>query len=142
MRTQIMSNIHPDPQSAAQLAPATAAPDTTQPAPISDEEFQAPRATARPYTAVILHPGPNRHTNIADAIIYQHGRRLAGLHRDGILPIVCPTTDSSDFSGLGIFTADAADVARIMNADPAVTAGVLTYELHAVRGFPRSTLPP
>jgi hypothetical protein len=135
-----MSEAHPDRQPAAQLAPA--APDTTQPAPISDEEFQALRATTRPYTAVILHPGPNWHTDAADAIIYQHGRRMAGLHRDGILPIVCPTTDSSDFSGLGVFTAGVADVVPIMNADPAVTAGVLTYELHPVRGFPGSTLPP
>ena len=108
---------------------------------ISDEQFQAIRATARPYTAVILHPGPNRHTGAADAIIYQHGMRNVSLHLAGILPIVCPTTDRSDFSGVGIFNATTEEVTTIMDADPAVRAGVLTYELHPVRSFPGSTLP-
>ena len=108
---------------------------------ISDEQFRQLRATARPYTAVILHPGPNRHAEGADAIIYQHGMRNVRLHLDGTLPIVCPTADTSDFCGLGVFDGTLDEVTAIMAADPAVQAGVLTYELHPVRSFPGSTLP-
>lgn len=108
---------------------------------LSDEQFRQLRATARPYTAVILHPGPNRHTAGADAIVYQHGMRNARLHLDGTLPIVCPTADASDFSGLGVFDGTPDQVTSIMDADPAVQAGVLTYELHPVLGLLGGTLP-
>jgi hypothetical protein len=108
---------------------------------ISDEQFRQLRATARPYTAVILHPGPNRHAAGADAIIYEHGMRNVGLYLDGTLPVVCPSADVSDFSGLSVFDGTPDEVTAIMDADPAVQAGVLTYELHPVRSFPGSTLP-
>lgn len=91
MRAPIVSDRPADPQPAAQLAPA-AAPDTLQPASISDEEFQALRAT-----------------------------------------------DSGDVSPLGIFTAGPGDVTRIADADPAVTVGVMSYELHPARSAPCST---
>src|SRR5215472_16427974 len=102
---------------------------------ISDEQFRQLLATVKPYTAVILHPGPNRNAEVADAIIYQHGMRNARMHLDGTLPIVCPTADASDFNG------PPEEVTAIMDADPAVQAGVLTYELHPVRSFPGSSLP-
>jgi hypothetical protein len=114
---------------------------TSTPAPISDEDFQALRATARPYTAVILKPGPNRTMDGADAIIYRHGMRNVSLHRDGRLPVVCPSTDDTEFRGLGIFTGTVEEVTLIMDGDPAIQAGVLTYEVHPVRSFPGSTLP-
>jgi hypothetical protein len=109
-------------------------------AQIRDEQFRQLRATVKPYTAVILHPGPNRHAEGADAIIYQHGMRNAQMHLDGTLPIVCPTADTSDFSGLGIFNGSPDEITAIMDADPAVRAGVLTYELHPVSSFPGSRL--
>ena len=108
---------------------------------ISDEQFRQLVATVKAYTAVILHPGPNRNAEVADAIIYQHGMRNARMHLDGTLPIVCPTADASDSSGLGIFNGTPEEVTAIMDADPAVQAGVLTYELHPVRSFPGSSLP-
>lgn len=110
-------------------------------AQLSEDEFQALRATARSYTAVILHPGPNRGADDAMGIIYRHGMRNTRLYLDGTMPIVCPTADHSDFSGVGIFDATPETAAAIMDADPAVQAGILTYELHPVRGWPGSTLP-
>jgi uncharacterized protein YciI len=131
-----------DPQPAAEAKAGAAAIVPAEPrTEISDEQFQALRATARAYTVVIFHPGERRHSHDAAAIIYQHGMRNACLHLDSTLPVVCPTTDSSDFSGLGVFDADPDDVAAIMDADPAIQAGVLTYEVHPVRSFPGSTLP-
>ncbi len=111
------------------------------PAPLSDEEFTALRARAKPYTAVLLAVGPNRHMDGADAIIYSHGMRNMSLHLDGRLPVVCPSTDSTEFRGLGIFNATVEEVTDIMNGDPAIQAGVLRYEVHPVRSFPGSVLP-
>jgi hypothetical protein len=77
----------------------------------------------------------------ADAIIYSHGMRNTALHLDGRLPVVCPCTDSTEFSGLGIFNATVEETKDIMDGDPAVQAGILRYEVHPVRSFPGSTLP-
>lgn len=147
--------LHPMPGAIVRLQPPESQPEPTVEADtgraaisnaeprtqISNEQFQELRATARAYTAIALHPGHQRHSDDAATIIYRHGMRNACLHLDGTLPIVCPTTDSSDFSGLGIFDAGPDEVAAIMDADPAIRAGVLTYELHPVRSFPGSTLP-
>lgn len=108
---------------------------------LTDEEFGSLRAKARSYTAVILHPGPNRDDDAAMEIIYRHGMRNTRLWLDGTMPIVCPTADRSDFSGVGIFDAEPETVSAIMDADPAVQAGILRYEVHPVRGWPGSTLP-
>ena len=58
-----------------------------------------------------------------------------------MLSIVCPVVDDSQWSGIGIFNADAHEVARIMDGDPGVQAGVFTYEVHPVRSFPGDALP-
>ena len=46
---------------------------------------------------------PGRRAAGADAIIYRHGKRNGQLRFDGILPIVCPAADDSQFSGLAVF---------------------------------------
>ena len=73
---------------------------------------------------MILHPGPNRRAADADAdsIIYRHGKRNVQLHSGGILPIVCPTADDSQFSGLAVFAGSLEEANAIMDADPAVEA--------------------
>lgn len=53
-----------------------------------------------------------------------------------VLVVVCPVADDSDLAGIGIFDASPEETARIMAVDPAVQAGVLTCEVHPVRGFP------
>lgn len=108
---------------------------------ISDEQFAALRASAKPYTVVILRPGPNRTMPRADAIIYRHGMRNAALHLDGRMPIVCPSVDGTAFSGLAILDATVEEATIILDGDPAIQARVLAYELHPVRSFPGSTLP-
>jgi hypothetical protein len=65
-----------------------------------------------------------------------------GLRADGIMPIVCPVGDDTDLAGVGIFLDGPETVASIMDGDPAVQAGVLSYTVHPCRGFPGSMLPP
>ena len=74
---------------------------------------------------MILHPGPNRRAADADAdsIIYRHGKPgERELHFGGILPIVWPTADDSQFSGLAVFAGSLEEANAIMDADPAVDA--------------------
>jgi hypothetical protein len=114
---------------------------------VSDEEFEKARTTVRPYTAVVLRPGPAFEAPGADrtsgvtAIIRSHGKRNYALHVAGLLPIVCPIGDGGDVVGLCVFDAPAEDVERIMAADPGVQQGVLRYDVHPTWSFPGSILP-
>jgi hypothetical protein len=107
----------------------------------SDDQMRALLPTTRPYTAVILKAGPNRHMDGVEGIVWEHGRRNFGLRADGQLSIVCPVNDGSDVTGIGIFDLGVAETAAIMDGDPGVRAGVFTYELHACRSFPGDALP-
>jgi hypothetical protein len=95
----------------------------------------------RNYCIVILKAGPNRNKPGVEKIIWEHGRRNFALRAQGLLSIVCPVTDGSEVSGVGIFSADLDKVKSIMDQDPAVKEGVFVYEIHACRSFPGDSLP-
>lgn len=109
---------------------------------ITDDDMRQMLAATRNYSLVILKIGPHRHDEGANSIIWEHGRRNFALRAEGVLSIVCPISDGSDMAGVGIFDASVEDVRAIMDEDPAVKAGILTYEVHPCRGFPGSSLPP
>jgi hypothetical protein len=108
---------------------------------ITDEVMHERLQTAHPYTAVLLRATGKLVRPDADPIIWEHGRRNFALREHGVLAIVLPATDDSDWAGLGIFTAPPDEVRAIMDHDPAVAAGIFTYEAHPVCGFPGSCLP-
>jgi hypothetical protein len=108
---------------------------------ITDEFMRGMLAQTKAYSVVLLKTGPGYGQPGADAAIWEHGRRNFALRAEGVLAIVCPVADDSDLAGVGIFDAGAEETARIMSDDPAVQAGVLTYEVHPVRSFPGDRLP-
>jgi hypothetical protein len=108
---------------------------------ITDDFMRQMRAKTRNYTIMILKAGPNKHMEGVEKIIWEHGRRNFALRADGLLLIVCPVSDGSDVSGIGIFNAPAEEVKKIMDEDPGVQAGVFVYEIHACRSFPGDCLP-
>lgn len=108
---------------------------------ITDEVMHEQLQSARPYSAVLLRATGKLIRPDADPIIWEHGRRNFALREHGVLAIVLPATDDSDWAGLGIFTAPPDEVRAIMDHDPGVAAGIFTYEVHPVRGFPGSCLP-
>jgi hypothetical protein len=108
---------------------------------ITDDFMREMLTKTKAYTFVLLKATPGRQAPGADAIIWEHGRRNFSLRADGVLPIVCPITDDSGWSGVGIFDASVEEVTAIMDEDPGVVAGIFTYEVHPVRGFPGSHLP-
>ncbi len=110
-------------------------------ATITDEFMRQMLSTTRDYCIVILKAGPNKNEEGVEKIIWEHGRRNFALRADGVLSIVCPVSDGSDVSGVGIFNASVEDVKKIMDEDPGVKAGVFIYEIHATRSFPGDSLP-
>jgi hypothetical protein len=108
---------------------------------ITDELMRQRISATRNYCIVILKAGPKKNEEGAEKIIWEHGRRNFALRADGVLSIVCPISDGSNVSGIGIFNAPVEEVKKIMDEDPAVQAGVLIYETHACRGFPGDSLP-
>jgi hypothetical protein len=110
------------------------------PTVITDEFMREMRAKTKTYTLVLLKTAPGYHQPGADAIIWEHGRRQFSLRADGVLSIVCPVADDSGLAGVNIFDTSAGEAARLMDADPAVQAGVLSYEVHPIRSFPGDCL--
>jgi hypothetical protein len=108
---------------------------------IGDDYMRQMIASTKPYCVVILHATPKRQKPAVEEIIWEHGRRNFSLRADGVLPIVCPVTDDSDVSGIGIFNATVDEVRTIMDEDPGVQAGLFTYEVHPSRSFPGDCLP-
>jgi hypothetical protein len=108
---------------------------------ITDEFMREMRAKARGYSLVLLRRAARYNEPDAGAVIWEHGRRNHCLRADGVLAIVCPVADDSEWAGIGIFDATLEETARIMDGDPAVQAGVLSYEVLPVRGFPGDNLP-
>lgn len=128
--------------------PNTNYTDDSQLPEITDEVFIAALGQAKPFTVLILRagpryspPGPDRDPEVA-AKILEHGKRNFRLRAAGLFPIICPIADGSGLTGVGVFDASPEEVDRIYAADPAVIAGVLTYEIHPTRTFPDSCLQP
>src|SRR3954451_22493166 len=96
---------------------------------------------ANPYTALVLRATPAFVRPDVDATVWEHGRRNMQLVEAGLLPVVLPVNDDSDVAGFGVFAAALDDTRTILEEDPAVRAGIFTYELHPVRGFPGAALP-
>ena len=109
---------------------------------VTDEYMRSMLMVSAPYSVVILERGPAYGSPGSDAIVWEHGRRNLELRAAGLLAVVCPVPDDSDVCGVGIFTAPPDQVARLMDEDPGVAAGVFTYHVHPCRSFPGDGLPP
>lgn len=108
---------------------------------VSDQEVGALLASSRPYTVVVLREGPNRGAAGADALVLQHGIRNMRLRKAGWLRVVCRVRDDSPVAGIGVFDLDLDRTRAVMDADPAVRAGLFIADLHPVHGFPGDSLP-
>jgi hypothetical protein len=110
-------------------------------ATVTDEQMRDRLKVSRPYTIVILKYGPEKGSESAQQILWEHGRRNFQLREEGILAIVCPIRDGTEISGIGIFAANETVTTDIMREDPAVKAGILLFETHETRSFPGDSLP-
>jgi hypothetical protein len=109
---------------------------------VTGGQFKEAVTTMRPYTALVLKatptfqpPGPSRSPAVS-AIIVEHAKRNYALYLAKLLRVVCPIADGSGVTGISIFDASPEDVDLIMREDPAVKAGLFSYEIHPTRTFP------
>jgi len=128
-----------------EASPVTYTGDAALPA-VTDEMLRDALERTRRYTVCILKatpayqpPGPARESWVTD-LIWEHAKRNYALHLAGLLRVVCPIGDGSGTTGVSIFDADPDGVGQIMQHDPAVKAGLFTYEIHPTQTFPESTL--
>jgi len=109
--------------------------------PVTDDYMREMLARSRAYSIVLLRAAPARKEDRANPIVWEHARRNFELRAEGLLSIVCPIVDGSEWSGVGIFNAGLERTREIMDADPGVKAGIFTYEVHPCRSFPGDALP-
>jgi hypothetical protein len=108
---------------------------------ITDEMMVQMILQAKLYSIVLLKSGSKYGTPESQAIIWEHARRNFELREKGLLSIVCPVSDETDLKGIVIFNANQEQTKEIMNGDPSIMAGVLTFEVHSARSFPGDSLP-
>jgi hypothetical protein len=107
---------------------------------VTDEQIQALAATAKPYSLTILHWGPERTKDGADAVELEHQRRMVSLRAEGVIAVLCPVASDS-VAGIAIMTVPAGKAAEIMAGDPCVQAEMMRFEVHPCHGFPGDALP-
>jgi hypothetical protein len=132
--------------SSASAVPAAVGKYQTALPAVTDEMLRDALQRIHPYTVCILkagpsyqEPGPAREAWVAD-LIWEHGKRNYALYLAGLMRIICPVGDGSGTVGVSIFDADPDQADQLMRQDPAVKAGLLTYEIHPTQTFPESTL--
>lgn len=108
---------------------------------ITDEFMRQMQGKAKDYCVCILRTTAKRGQTGANRFVTEHNRREFVLRVDGPLSILCQVSDGSGVVSVSIFNASVEEVKKIMDEDPAVKEGIITYELHASRGFPGDTLP-
>ena len=109
--------------------------------PITDQFMRAELAKTKEYSVVLLYASDAYGKPGSEAVIWEHGRRNFELRSEGLLSIVAPVTDGTDLCGIGIFAGTVDEVADLMVDDPAVQAGLFTFQVHPVRSFPGDALP-
>ena len=107
---------------------------------ITDAYMNEMNSRSQAYTLLLLCRTAKMAEPGAFPVVWEHGRRNHQLRIQGVMPIVCPTPDDAEMAGIGIFDATCEDVDQIMAEDPAVKSGLMTYTLHACRGFPGDAL--
>ncbi len=107
---------------------------------ITDEYMRKVIKTRKPYTIVCFKSGPKANEPGADRIIWEHGRRNLKLREDERLDLIIGLRDEWEIIGMDVFNTDVDETRRIMDGDPAVKAGVLTYEIHPAVSFPGDAL--
>jgi hypothetical protein len=108
---------------------------------ITDDFMKEMMTTTKDYTVLLLKKTGKFKMPDVYPVIWEHGRRNFSLRANGLLSIVCPIPNDPVMAGIGVFNTTEEETRKIMDEDPAVVAGVLSYELYAARSFPGDMLP-
>ncbi len=109
-------------------------------AEITDEYMRGEIANIKVYALCLLHKGPAYGSEGSEKIIWEHGRNNFKLREAGKLCVMGPIQGDSELRGTGIFSTSVDEATTIMEADPAIQAGIFTFEIYPFRSFPGSAL--
>lgn len=87
----------------------------------------------KPYFLVLLKTGPNRSQDSATLAHIQKGHleNINRLAAEGMLNVAGPFIDTGSLRGIFVFDCSTEDsVITMLNADPSIKAGRLSYEIH------------
>lgn len=87
----------------------------------------------KPYYLVLLKKGPHRDQDSTTAAQIQkaHMENINSMAASGKLNIAGPFLDDGDLRGVFVFDSNSEEeVRKLVEADPAVKSGRLTYEIH------------
>jgi hypothetical protein len=107
---------------------------------VTDEQVQRLVETAAPFSLALLRWGPERFREGADDTEREHQRRMVALRSDGLIAILCPIASDS-LCGLAILPVTTREAVKIMEEDPCVKAGMMTFDVLQCHGFPGDALP-
>ena len=108
---------------------------------ISDEFMMQMISQAKSFSVALLRASDNYGTPESQPLVWEHARRNFALRAEGVLVVVCPISDETELKGIGIFNAAVDQTRLIMEGDPAVKAGIFTFEVHSARSFSGDCLP-
>lgn len=98
-----------------------------------DKEPAQQAVQMKQYFFVMLISGPNRNQDSATAAQIQKGHmeNIGRLAKDGKLIVAGPFGDDGKWRGIFIFDVPTKEkVFQLLNTDPAISSGRLTYEIH------------
>ena len=101
-------------------------------------------STGKQYLLFLYLSGPNRIQSASESekLQQEHLRYLFKLREEGKLILNGPVTDEVPLRGIGVFNfTDREEAKRLLDDDPAVKAGGLTYEVYSWFGLPGDSLP-
>jgi hypothetical protein len=110
-------------------------------ATIDDATMRRRLSETKTYALVVFRKGRNWQAADAKEIVWEHGRRNFELRESKKLAIVCPLAGDSEIRGIALFDAALDETVAVMNEDPAVKAGVLSFDAYLCSGFPGDALP-
>jgi uncharacterized protein len=97
--------------------------------------------TGKPYTMFFYKAGPKFAQTEDPQLQMRHLQYLFTLRAEGMLLINGPVFQNEVLKGVGVFaTSDHAQVREYLDADPAVQAQRLVYELHSWFSIPGDSL--
>lgn len=75
------------------------------------------------------------------AIVWEHGRRNFELRATGQIALVGPMAGPGEIVGMSVFSTGIDETKALMEADPAIRAGIFVFETRPWISFPGNALP-
>ena len=104
---------------------------------VSDDAVKQRISKAKAYTFVMLKRTLASTPELGKRNQIAHLKYLQKLKEEGKLPLYGPLTDNGEIRGICIFNLSDLDaVKKLIEEDPHIKSGHLTYELHPYFGIP------